>query len=937
MDPQQEHTWPDLEQLGSDKRDLADEAMYRSLKSKLFDEAYPPVQIGRFRVLQTLGQGGMGVVYSAQDLQLGRLVAIKVIRDDRLREGAKDRARLLREAQMQAKLSHPNVVQIHEVSESEGGLFIVMELVKGATLREWLDREPRPLAAILERFVEAARGLSAAHQAGIVHRDFKLANAMVGEDGRVRIADFGLAVADQSQQETEPERTAGPAAAGHTSKHAGTPTYMSPEQVRGRDCDARSDQYSFAVALTEALFRRPPPPAIERLADRTGALALPADPPAPQWLRQALTRALSLDPAARFPSMAALIDVLVETPKRRKRRALAAGLVVALAGSTALGATLFAREHTKSQCSQDENSLASLWNDTSRQTLHAAFTATGLPYAEGSERRTVAGLDKYAEDWAAVSRENCRAFRPAGAPSQHLFERSQACLDNRRVAFETLLAAFSAPGTSFVPEAETLVSGLPTPSDCRLTTLMNTPGPVERTDPGVRELLDRSRLLMDTLRGGAAVALLTDALPKIAGAGDIGDEAEALLLLGRAQGRLLGDGQGAIRSLHDALDHATLANRSALLWQIWNELAYVHAVVFDSPTEARRSLRHARSGRPSDSQAADAALSAVESDIMIAEGKLAEAVKLRRSSLAVLQSTYPANHPEVVLARLSLAAALGEAEQTEEARAQHVQLLQELQQEYGPEHPYPARVELNLGLDLVELERFAEARQHLEHARLALMRTYGDIHLWVAKAELTLSQLDLAEGAVQPAIAGAERALAAYDALVPRAHIERIMALAQLSDAYATEGRNDRVLAINREILGIQDADPMRKGLDLPGLLTNVGESLCALGRCSEALPYYMRLMMLYSEKTPPEPALQAVPLRGIGLAHMTADAHDLALPFLVRALKILEHAPHEREGVSDLLAATMRDLADVFTALRREPQRTRELRRRAAELASTP
>ncbi|MFY0533869.1 serine/threonine-protein kinase [Nannocystis pusilla] len=185
----------------------------------------------------------------------------------------------MREAQMQAKLSHPNVVQIHEVSESEGGLFIVMELVKGATLREWLDREARPLAAILERFVEAARGLSAAHQAGIVHRDFKLANAMVGEDGRVRIADFGLAVGDQSQQETEPERTAGAAAAGHTSKHAGTPTYMSPEQVRGRDCDARSDQYSFAVALTEALFRRPPPPAIERLADRTGALALPADPP----------------------------------------------------------------------------------------------------------------------------------------------------------------------------------------------------------------------------------------------------------------------------------------------------------------------------------------------------------------------------------------------------------------------------------------------------------------------------------------------------------------------------------------------------------------------------------------------------------------------------------------------------------------------------------
>lgn len=936
MDPQQEHTWPDLEQLGSDKRDLADEAMYRSLKSKLFDEAYPPVQLGRFRVVQTLGRGGMGVVYAAEDPQLGRQVAIKVIRDDRLREGAKDRARLLREAQMQAKLSHPNVVQIHEVSESDGALFIVMELVKGCNLREWLDREPRPLATILERFVEAARGLSAAHQKGIVHRDFKLANAMVGEDGRVRIADFGLAVAGQSEQETEPERPPGSAAAGHTSKHAGTPTYMSPEQVRGRDCDARSDQYSFAVALTEAVFRRPPPPAIERLADRTGALTLPTDPPAPQWLRQALTRALSLDPADRFPSMAALIDVLVETPKRRKRRALAAGLVVALAGSTALGATIFASEKAKSQCSQDEISLAELWNEDRKATLHEAFTTTGLPYAEKSWQRVSSMLDAYARDWAEVAVSNCEARQTAAQPLERRFAQGAACLSRQHDAFSTLLADFAAADRALVASADKAVAGLSPPEPCRVTSdMQNVSSSVGPINPRVRDLLDRGKLLTITHEGRDAVAFLDTALAEIRSTADVAGEAEALLLLGQARGRLLSDGPGAEDLLNQAYDRANTANHTALQWKIWNELAYVHVVLFDAPAEARRDLAHARSSRPLDSQEADTALRDVESDILIAENRAAEAVVLRRSSLESLQSYHTAGHPDVVEARLSLAAALGDAGKSDEARTQHMQLFDELKQEFGSEHPYTARVELNLGIDLLDLEQLDAARKHFEHARAALMRTYGEVHLLVAKAELALANLDFNEEALPSATAWAERALAVYTTLVPRAHSERVVALWQLSEAYRLEGRHDRLLAIDQELLDIYDADPTRKGFDVPGLLTNIGETLCLLDRCSEALEYFTRLMRLYRTETPPEPALQAIPLRGIGLAHLRDGKPDLALPFLEQALKILEQSPHERGGVSENLGATMRDVADALTALRREPRRVRELRRRADELQS--
>ncbi|WP_434425429.1 protein kinase domain-containing protein [Nannocystis pusilla] len=906
--------------------------MYRSLKSKLFDEAYAPVQIGRFRVVQTLGQGGMGVVYSAQDLQLGRLVAIKVIRDDRLREGAKDRARLLREAQMQAKLSHPNVVQIHEVSESEGGLFIVMELVKGATLREWLDREARPLAAILERFVEAARGLSAAHQAGIVHRDFKLANAMVGEDGRVRIADFGLAVADQSQQETEPERTAGAAAAGHTSKHAGTPTYMSPEQVRGRDCDARSDQYSFAVALTEALFRRPPPPAIERLADRTGALALPADPPAPQWLRQALTRALSLDPADRFPSMAALIEVLVETPKRRRRRALAAGLVVALAGSTALGATLFAREQTKSQCSQAENGLASLWDDTRKAALHDAFTATGMPYAEKSWQRASSMLDAYAKDWADVSMSNCQARQSATLPLERHFAQSAACLDRQHDALATLLTDFATADRALVASADKAVAELSPPDQCRVTpTMQLIDGSVGPTKTRVRELLDRGKFLTITHEGRDAVAFLETALAEIRSTADVAGEAEALLLLGRAKS-LLSDGPGAKDFLNQAYDRANAAKYSALKWEIWNELAQVHAVVFDDPAEARRCLDHAKSEHHPDPRAAEAAIAAVESGIFIAEKRPLDAVALRRQALATLKSLYSADRPEVSLARLSLAAALGEASQLQESHQMHAQLLADLQKEYGLEHPWPARVELNHGLDLRELQQFSKAREHLEHARGALVRTYGETHLWVAKADVALAQLDIDEDAIPQAIERLERALATYDAIVPPTHAERVNALVVLTEAHMTSGQATKVLDVNRRLLAVHRADSVHSKVDVPGVLANIGDALCTLGQCEEAQSYFAGLLA-YDPTS--EPLLQALGLRGIGLVQLRQGEPEIALALLQRALKLLEQAATDRTGLAAMQAATMRELAEALAALRRDPRRVRELRRRAAELES--
>ena len=312
-------------------------------------------QIGRFIVLRRLGAGGMGVVYLAYDNALDRKLAVKVIRG--LSPDPEMTLRMQREARAMAKLSHPNVLQIYEVGESEGSLFLAMEYVDGGPLGAWLsDHAPSAMAsgtsaarfdwrAIVGIFVQAGRGLAAAHQAGLVHRDFKPDNVLVGADGVARVADFGLArLLEEAPQESIARRTtelALLATLTGTRGIMGTPAYMSPEQHAGAPTDARTDQFSFCVALWEALHGERPftGETMEALAQAI-ARGLPAEPPAgsrvPAWLRAALLRGLAADPERRWPSMPALLAVLTDDPLARRRRRLLTA-AAALAGVATIG------------------------------------------------------------------------------------------------------------------------------------------------------------------------------------------------------------------------------------------------------------------------------------------------------------------------------------------------------------------------------------------------------------------------------------------------------------------------------------------------------------------------------------------------------------------------------------------------------------------------
>jgi tRNA A-37 threonylcarbamoyl transferase component Bud32/tetratricopeptide (TPR) repeat protein len=310
----------------------------------------PGAVAGRYRIEDLLGEGGMGTVYRAFDDKLDRRVALKVVRGDRLAPTA-GRERMAREAKTMAKLAHPNVVTVYDTGEVADGVYIAMELIEGSTLAGWLREARRGHAEIVRAFVSAGRGLAAAHAVGVVHRDFKPENVLVGRTGRVAVTDFGLAArAPEDQQAvSRAEREPPSSHLTRTGTVLGTPRYMSPEQHDGAKVDARSDQYSFAVALYEALFGAPPfatgSPESTRRARETGTLRNESQESRvgiPLRLRRALRRALARAPEERFRTLDALLEELepyTAAPARRRTVVAALvglGLVAAVVGTRSI-------------------------------------------------------------------------------------------------------------------------------------------------------------------------------------------------------------------------------------------------------------------------------------------------------------------------------------------------------------------------------------------------------------------------------------------------------------------------------------------------------------------------------------------------------------------------------------------------------------------------
>ena len=371
----------------------------------------PGSRVGRYQILGAVGRGGMGEVYAAYHPDLDRRIALKVVHESGAGTSER-RTRLLREARAIARLSHPNVVAVHDAGTLGDRVFIAMEFVDGQTVDEWLRANHVRGSKILDVFIAAGRGLAVAHAAGIIHRDFKPQNVMIGKDGVVRVTDFGLArlVHEDAGAPIDIGDNERPAPVGsitRTGAVIGTPAYMSPEQFTGGIIDARADQFSFCVALKEALRE------------------------IPGWLRSVLLRGAAIDRDQRYPSMAQLLAALENGRARPRRRATVSVAALAVVVVAASGWRLARGE--RFACAVPTERTAAAWpaDDASsprRAAIHAAFLASGRQSAELSWQRLSATLDEYLRAWSAMYLQACEATHVRGEQSAEVLDLRMSCL-----------------------------------------------------------------------------------------------------------------------------------------------------------------------------------------------------------------------------------------------------------------------------------------------------------------------------------------------------------------------------------------------------------------------------------------------------------------------------------------------------------------------------
>jgi eukaryotic-like serine/threonine-protein kinase len=806
-------------------------AVARAVRSELDDGAHdeaihacavepPPATIGRHRIVRTLGRGGMGVVYEAFDPRLRRRIAIK-----RMHLGARELGpRLRREAQVLARLADPHVVAVLEA----GPDWIAMELVEGTTLAAW--QRGKPWRAIVAAYLQAARGLAAAHAVGVVHRDFKPHNVLVdrhGSDhagvGRVRVADFGLAAAELER--SEPAAATPLDAITTASGLVGTPAYMAPEQFLGRRADAASDQFAFCVALHEALAGQRPFAGDDVIGLCAAVLAgrrrerPRTRVPAAIW--RVIDRGLQIEPRRRWPSMAALATALAQAGGRRHWGIVAAA-GLALTAAIALAPT------DRPACGSDD-AITAVWNAARAQRVSAALLASGLEYAETTARTVAQRLDAYAEQWTQVHGELCRAH--AIAPE------AIECLDDRSAALGELLRRIEAGDREVVLTGASAVQHLPSARSCEH------PGATTERSPAARALareLATERVTLPLHSDDSDLPRLEQLVARAQKLGDDALVAEAITLLGGAQA-IRGHWDAAMPTLEDAYFRDFELGDDAAACEIARDLA-LGASWQGRPEEALRWARLASARATDPAQRADVA--GVEGEVLFELGRPAEAELALAAALAPAAPSY---------ARTSALTMLGQLRSVADRLAEADAVLHEavalIEREAGPNHPDLARP-LNL-LAIVQIQRgeHREAIATLGHARALLAAQLGDHHPMVAHVlgNLALAQGDLGdhEGAYQSMLlvleiferSGGPR----NPQLSPTLH--NLAKEAKAARRFADALRHaEAALALDRE-LGNHE--------QIPDSLSIIGESRRALGDLPGALLAFEEFIALRREQAP--------------------------------------------------------------------------------------
>jgi eukaryotic-like serine/threonine-protein kinase len=863
--------------------------------------------IGRYIVLHRAGAGGMGEVYAAYDPELDRKVALKLLSTRGSADDPHASTRLLREAQALAKLSHPNVVAVYDVGTHEDRVFIAMEYIDGVTLQAWLAERARPWRTILATLLHAARALAAAHDAGIIHRDFKPGNVMIttpqGLPGEIRVLDFGLA--RRLGSELEPISSSGELAVIEASQASrrmmldltrtglvtGTPAYMAPEQFTGGVHDARTDQFAFCVTLHEALWHARPFEAADATALRDAVLAgrvraTPEHSAVPLRLRRPILRGLAVDPAERHPTMRALIEALEQAAVPRWRRALlpvaafavVAGVVVVATGSIT-GAD--------PPCAGVEDRLVGAWDPARRTELAAAFTATGTPYAADVLRRVETGLDEYANAWVDRRRDACEATRVRIEQSEELLDRRIACFDDRLRELGALTQQLAGADAAIVEKAPDALSKLGDLRRCDASVVLG-----QRLAPPPPELAEAIAAARSELAGLEVIGLAgkyADALAKVEPIVERARELAYAPLLGEAMHQL-----GALQAAQGELAKGEATHLEALLVAE----ASGHDLL---ELKARLSLAATVGmllGRPDDGRVH------------------------ARFAAAVAERIGP-SHGLVGAVPLTEALVEFRAGNNSEAEAKMLVALAEREAGRGPEHPEVASVLVNLGAIQVALGKYELAEHSFERARAIFEAAYGPKHPMVASTVNNLALALYKERRYDEAIATHNIAIAIWEEALPKNHPELAKVHHNVGTVLSGVGRYDEALREYDIALRMKIAT---LGPDHPSVAvteTNIGDALNKLGRPAEALPHLERARDIMAAALGPEHADNANVYTTMGISL-------LALGRAREAREALEHS----EAIASRQPGIPDDLAEIRFTLARALESDPSQRARARELA---
>lgn len=795
----------------------------QAIAERLFGVCADPVRVGRFEVSERIGEGAMGIVYRAFDPKLRRDVALKVLHAG-IGSGASERGpNLLTEARTLAGLSHPNLVEILDVGMHDERAYVAMELVAGGTLAGWAAGQPAAAtgrtAEALALFEQAAAGLAAAHARGVIHRDIKPANMLLGDDGRVRLADFGLARQEGLASTEEPSRA--DSGEGSRSHHAlaGTLVYMAPERFSGAPASVQSDIFALSVSLWEVLFGRRPfagATASElKAAVGLGAPPPPRRPATSRRLQRLLAKGLAPDPSDRFASAEALREALVAC-RTGARAGRARRLGAAIAGLAVVGLWAIAsRPDPRQPCAEAPDDVAAAWPQQTRARVREAFVAAIADHGAALFDTVGPRVDALTEEWVTSWRDNCEATWVDHTQTEANFDRRSLCLDRARAALVAYtgdlhgLTSATAPDATAVRDVAERVGDLPDVGKCDDIDALRAQVPLPR-DPQLRaEIVAIEHALYrwrHTAYGGPPQEARSSIDALVARAEATGHVPIVVEALGRRAGLLADDrSDEAIAQRERALALAEQAGLDAHAAKVAIDLFSDMRLLGKDEDAARQYLRRAeahlrRVGDTPQGEVARAHLLHFEAVALEDDGNREAALDKRRERLAHFEQTLGPAHTVTALARKDLGVALTRLGRFNDAEPELRRALEDIDAKQPADLDAQSQAVSALAIWAVATRHADEAVRLAERQVELTAVSLGPDH---PRRVTVLNHLGAALATAGDTEAGVEvfeASLALADRVLPEADRQRIVTRLHLTKVVEARPRRLKLLAEARDL-----------------------------------------------------------------------------------------------------------------------------------------